>query len=338
MTTTTTTYGFSKPDHLSPSGWDTELNANFDTLDDLLDGTDTLLGPLKGSTTGPVLNGLQAALAGTPGQSGFPQVSAYGQIGLVQGTFASPVNAGAGAASPPQVNIQRYIKPNDDGTGTGSPGVFLASTRYGDGTSGQGDAHDYYNLFSIASSGATANIGGIGHSVIGAAFYGKALTGSNLARAFGSISYAQLASGSTNGRAIGLEIDAVNSVGTDAPDITSGSAAGMTIGLNVAAFGTKANSSAMLIQASGAASNWLQGLTFFPNSIIAGGYLLNALGLVGANIFRTSTVLMNVGSGTPEGSVTASPGSLYLNTAGGAGTTLYVKQSGSATNTGWVGK
>ncbi len=44
-----------------------------------------------------------------------------------------------------------------------------------------------------------------------------------------------------------------------------------------------------------------------------------------------------VGSGSPEGVVTADPGSLYCNNAGGAGTTLYVKQSGSG-NTGWVGK
>lgn len=44
-----------------------------------------------------------------------------------------------------------------------------------------------------------------------------------------------------------------------------------------------------------------------------------------------------VGSGTPEGVVTANPGSLYMNTAGGAGTTLYVKESGGG-NTGWVAK
>jgi hypothetical protein len=44
------------------------------------------------------------------------------------------------------------------------------------------------------------------------------------------------------------------------------------------------------------------------------------------------------GSGSPNGVVTANPGSLYLNTSGGSGTTLYVKESGSGTNTGWVGK
>lgn len=43
------------------------------------------------------------------------------------------------------------------------------------------------------------------------------------------------------------------------------------------------------------------------------------------------------GAGSPEGVVTAVPGSLYLNTSGGAGTSIFVKQSGIS-NTGWVGK
>jgi len=45
-----------------------------------------------------------------------------------------------------------------------------------------------------------------------------------------------------------------------------------------------------------------------------------------------------VGSGSPNSSVTASPGSIYRNQAGGTTTTLYVKESGAATNTGWVAK
>ena len=44
------------------------------------------------------------------------------------------------------------------------------------------------------------------------------------------------------------------------------------------------------------------------------------------------------GTGSPNGVVTANPGSLYLNQSGGSSTTLYVKESGSGTNTGWVGK
>lgn len=43
------------------------------------------------------------------------------------------------------------------------------------------------------------------------------------------------------------------------------------------------------------------------------------------------------GAGSPEGTVTANVGSLYTRTNGGAGTTLYVKESGAG-NTGWVAK
>lgn len=48
--------------------------------------------------------------------------------------------------------------------------------------------------------------------------------------------------------------------------------------------------------------------------------------------------LLYVGTGNPNGVVTASPPALYLNRAGGAGTTLYVKEAGVATNLNWVGK
>ena len=43
------------------------------------------------------------------------------------------------------------------------------------------------------------------------------------------------------------------------------------------------------------------------------------------------------GAGNPNGAVTAPVGSLYTNTSGGAGSTLYVKESGSG-NTGWTAK
>lgn len=43
------------------------------------------------------------------------------------------------------------------------------------------------------------------------------------------------------------------------------------------------------------------------------------------------------GAGTPEASVTATVGTLYLRTGGGAATTLYVKETGTG-NTGWVAK
>lgn len=43
------------------------------------------------------------------------------------------------------------------------------------------------------------------------------------------------------------------------------------------------------------------------------------------------------GAGTPEGAVTANPGSIFLRSNGGAATSLYVKETGTS-NTGWVGK
>lgn len=51
----------------------------------------------------------------------------------------------------------------------------------------------------------------------------------------------------------------------------------------------------------------------------------------------TNTVFDAAGVGSPEGVVTASPGSTYRNYSGGAGTTFWVKESGSG-NTGWIGK
>jgi hypothetical protein len=43
------------------------------------------------------------------------------------------------------------------------------------------------------------------------------------------------------------------------------------------------------------------------------------------------------GDGDPEGVIEAPPGFLYLRIDGGAGTTLYVKETGTG-KTGWVGK
>lgn len=43
------------------------------------------------------------------------------------------------------------------------------------------------------------------------------------------------------------------------------------------------------------------------------------------------------GKGTPEGVITAPVGCLYLRSDGGAGTTLYIKESGIG-NAGWIAK
>lgn len=53
--------------------------------------------------------------------------------------------------------------------------------------------------------------------------------------------------------------------------------------------------------------------------------------------FGTEACRLLSSTGDPEGSVTAGVGSLFLRQDGGAGTTLYVKESGTG-NTGWVAK
>lgn len=58
--------------------------------------------------------------------------------------------------------------------------------------------------------------------------------------------------------------------------------------------------------------------------------------VVSVNALDDTSVL--TGEGSPQGVVVAKVGRLYTRTDGGAGTTLYVKESGNNTSTGWVAK
>lgn len=70
---------------------------------------------------------------------------------------------------------------------------------------------------------------------------------------------------------------------------------------------------------------------------VAKGNVLFSTAGKGLQFAGNSNVLWRVGTGTPEGAVTAPVGSLFTRTDGGANTTLYVKESGAG-NTGWVAK
>ena len=86
-----------------------------------------------------------------------------------------------------------------------------------------------------------------------------------------------------------------------------------------------------VINATGRVGVGLAADSVAATNLDSGGIKLNNAG-------ATLSATISVGSGSPESVVTANPGSLYLNLAGGAGVTLYVKESGTATNTGWVAK
>jgi hypothetical protein len=60
-------------------------------------------------------------------------------------------------------------------------------------------------------------------------------------------------------------------------------------------------------------------------------------GGAGSDIFYQTGVRDYVCQGTPEAMITADIGAQARRTNGGAGTTLYVKESGTG-NTGWVAK
>jgi hypothetical protein len=57
----------------------------------------------------------------------------------------------------------------------------------------------------------------------------------------------------------------------------------------------------------------------------------------GAGVDFAEGPIIRAGSGSPEGVLVAPVGSLYLRSDGGAGTSMYVKESGTG-NTGWVAK
>jgi len=75
------------------------------------------------------------------------------------------------------------------------------------------------------------------------------------------------------------------------------------------------------------------------------GYTAEGMGSNTATIGNSSVTVLYLagavgwfqGNGTPEGAVTAPVGSFYSRKDGGAGTSFYVKESGSS-NTGWIAK
>jgi hypothetical protein len=77
------------------------------------------------------------------------------------------------------------------------------------------------------------------------------------------------------------------------------------------------------------------------NQIINNTINLDPTKLTSSSLFflqtTSGTIVEHTGADTPEGAIISGVGGLWKRTNGGAGTTLYVKESGTS-NTGWVGK
>lgn len=91
-----------------------------------------------------------------------------------------------------------------------------------------------------------------------------------------------------------------------------------------------------------------QGLSFFPepSTVFGKGLRTDTLNNLGAGnpeitLYDSGTYspgIYVIHSGSPQGVVTANKGSICLVLAGGAGTTMYVKEADDLANTGWVAK
>lgn len=73
-----------------------------------------------------------------------------------------------------------------------------------------------------------------------------------------------------------------------------------------------------------------------------GDFIVQALDDIQAQVniqpFRVGGIYVRTGKGTPSSVVNGSVGDIYLRSDGGTGTTLYVKESGTNTSSGWVSK
>lgn len=91
-----------------------------------------------------------------------------------------------------------------------------------------------------------------------------------------------------------------------------------------------------------ASGQWRHNVNLYPGT--ANTYSLGINGLSYSDLYAKkvhtsdlAAVYMTSGAGAPNGVVTASVGSIYTQTDGGANTTLWVKESGTG-NAGWVAK
>ena len=87
--------------------------------------------------------------------------------------------------------------------------------------------------------------------------------------------------------------------------------------------------------------NGVMQLQLFPGTASTGrailGVRMTAVAAQGIEM-GSSGPRWSAGTGSPEGVVSAPPGSLYSRTDGSTGSSLYVKETGAGGATGWVAK
>jgi hypothetical protein len=228
------------------------------------------------------------------------------------------------------------------GAGNNSSSVAVGTLALGSNTTDQNTAVGYVAAYQSTAAGITAfganvlqnNTTGAINSVFGGAAAGSYsaamaanITGGQNA-VFGSGALSTSTAGGSNA-AFGIRaLTLATGDGNTAIGWWAGSTA--TTGSNNGFFGYNAQPSSVTVS-----NEYTYGNSAVTKHRFVGGDLV--IGTAGKGLDFGSSVLWLTGAGTPEGAVTAAVGSMYTNTTGGAGTTLYIKESGTG-NTGWVAK
>jgi hypothetical protein len=119
--------------------------------------------------------------------------------------------------------------------------------------------------------------------------------------------------------------------------VTTDYGAGNALAVGLAAVGTPGSYAKVVVDAKGRVSGGASlADADIPATIARKDEVTAQINTVASNVIALQDRL-KWGAGSPEGAVIGTVGTLYLRTDGGAGTTLYVKESGSGL-TGWVPK
>jgi len=238
--------------------------------------------------------------------------------------------------------------------------IYKGSTRYMHNYKGNASTVGLNNFIGLDAGNFTLDWGGVNaYEASTNNSYGAnsliALTTGYGNNAFGYNAGIAITTGNNN---FAMGTNSLTKITTGIQTVAIGSNAGQyTTGSANTLFGTQSglgvNGSSTYGSCVGLGFQTLKALTTGSRNI-AIGYRANDIGTTGAeNIIigydadpssATASNEINIGgrifagrSGSPESVVTAGIGSMYLQADGGAGTTLWIKESGTG-NTGWISK